>query len=727
MNLTLKICLPALTVCLLAGLSTGYAGENQLDAQGMTAMVEAVRPGLVQVEYTLQYDKGEEPTNTGWGHRCANCGGFHSYFEGESLIKQKRPAVLCGYLLTETKVLLDDPIIHPRFIKSIEVRIGNRLIKAKPAAYFKNENGLILELAEPATDCKPLVFDPSKPGPYYGVDYDLSNAQWNTTVTSVSSNFTITADGRKFNMVEGGLLIVDSKGTPVGISTYGELPFDGSWKGSPLDWPAYTPEEYANKLKAMESAVESGLLQVTLNFRSPKADNESRYSWRDDDDENATEIHAAGLLIKSSELLILSNLANQQTARLETIQVKLPDGETTVAKFGTSLREYGCFTATLEKPLPNPMPLYTGDITRLRKEMLFTTTYQFYGDTPIKRYQHCRISGFELGYESKVFPSMGWSSEYLFVFTPENKLACIPLMRRKLVKDDDDYWSSDSADQTPVQYVLDHVADLKEYGDPNNAPVSEIEENRIAWLGVEMQDLDEELATINNVSKITRNGEIGAIVSFVYPESPAAKLGIEMGDILINLHHADHYRPIPIDTGDSSGFGYNFPWDRLDNIPEEYFSEIPKPWPTAQNTLNRKLTSLGFGETVELEYCRDGEVKKASFEIVESPAHYDSAKRYKSEDLGITVRDLTYEVRRFFHLKADDPGVIVSKIEPGSKASVAGLRPYEIITLLNDQPVTDADTFKAQLESQGSELRLTVKRMTRTRVVKVNQEQDKEN
>ena len=139
MNLTPKSCLPALTVCLLAGLSTGYAVENQLDAQGMTALVDAVRPGFVQVEYTLQYDKGEEPTNAGWGHRCANCGGFHSYCDGDSLIKQKRPAVLCGYLLTETKVLVDDPMIHPRFIKSIEVRIGNRLIKAKPAAYFKTK------------------------------------------------------------------------------------------------------------------------------------------------------------------------------------------------------------------------------------------------------------------------------------------------------------------------------------------------------------------------------------------------------------------------------------------------------------------------------------------------------------------------------------------------------------------------------------------------------------
>ena len=84
----------------------------------------------------------------------------------------------------------------------------------------------------------------------------------------------------------------------------------------------------------------------------------------------------------------------------------------------------------------------------------------------------------------------------------------------------------------------------------------------------------------------------------------------------------------------------------------------------------------------------------------------------------MTVRDLTYELRQYFRRPVSEPGVIVSKIEPGSKASVAGLRPYEIITHVNDQPVMNVKEFET-LTAQSGELRFEVKRWTRGRVVKV--------
>jgi len=85
----------------------------------------------------------------------------------------------------------------------------------------------------------------------------------------------------------------------------------------------------------------------------------------------------------------------------------------------------------------------------------------------------------------------------------------------------------------------------------------------------------------------------------------------------------------------------------------------------------------------------------------------------------VTVRDLTYEVRRYFQREATDPGVIVSKIEPGSRASVAGVRPYEIITHVNDKPVMTAKDFELLTKDQ-KELRLSVKRMLRGRVIKLS-------
>jgi S1-C subfamily serine protease len=79
---------------------------------------------------------------------------------------------------------------------------------------------------------------------------------------------------------------------------------------------------------------------------------------------------------------------------------------------------------------------------------------------------------------------------------------------------------------------------------------------------------------------------------------------------------------------------------------------------------------------------------------------------------------MTYEVRRYFRKKPGDAGVIVAKIEPGSKASVSGLKPYEIITHINDKLVRSVEDFEKLIAGQ-SELRLAVKRMTRGRVVKI--------
>jgi serine protease Do len=86
--------------------------------------------------------------------------------------------------------------------------------------------------------------------------------------------------------------------------------------------------------------------------------------------------------------------------------------------------------------------------------------------------------------------------------------------------------------------------------------------------------------------------------------------------------------------------------------------------------------------------------------------------------MGITVRNLTYELRRYFQKTEDQPGVIVSKLEPGGKASVAGIKPFEIVTHINGQPVKSVDDFK-KLTSGPGELKMSINRMTKGRQVKI--------
>ena len=54
------------------------------------------------------------------------------------------------------------------------------------------------------------------------------------------------------------------------------------------------------------------------------------------------------------------------------------------------------------------------------------------------------------------------------------------------------------------------MADLPKYVDGGNVPLSDQDENRLAWMGVALQGLDKELARANNVSDQTRDGETGA-------------------------------------------------------------------------------------------------------------------------------------------------------------------------------------------------------------------------
>ena len=165
--------------------------------------------------------------------------------------------------------------------------------------------------------------------------------------------------------------------------------------------------------------------------------------------------------------------------------------------------------------------------------------------------------------------------------------------------------------------------------------------------------------------------------------------------------------------------GESFPWDRLGEATEDVFDRIPSPWPPVENALIRTITNLGFGSSYSIDFFHDNKIDTKQFKVEQGPPNYTSAPHYKSAPIGITVRDMTYEVRRYLQKKPDDPGVVISKIEQGSKASIAGLKPYELITHVNDQPVQSVKDFERLTQGQ-TEIRLSVKRMTAGRIVKLS-------
>ncbi|MFC1479286.1 PDZ domain-containing protein [Planctomycetota bacterium] len=708
-------------VCLLLA-GFGFAEEEEITPEKQAEIAEALKPSLVKVLFTLQYDKGEEPYGAGWGERCSGCGNYHST-SLKKFVRDERPLETKGFVLSPTQVLTKDVMTHPRFIKSIEVEYNNKKVKAEYETYIIDQNAGILKLASPLEGIKPLKFDAEKTGPYFVVGYARLNTEWKVSVKGFSGVVTVSEKGRKVRTAPSFSIIIDKTGVPAAVSMKGELPVDDSWKGTPLKWKGISRREYTDKLSQIGKTADNTLLRVKLNFRSPKKKAGGRsgrmrsYSG-DDDDGSATEKNTLGLVVKKDLVLVLANLDLKTTARLEKVTIYPPQGDPISAKFSFTLIDYGAFGVIPEKPLAAALSPVKGDIRELRTKLLYGAEIRIRGEARIKYVNQIRIAGFDIGRRSNIFPDMAGDDENLYLFTEDGEFIASPIAERRKGERQNRYSYREGGKKlTPYVYVLDALKNPDKNYDPHNIPLSEEEENRLAWMGVELQALNTQLARVNNVSKYSQDGEFGAIISYVYKNSPADKLGIKQGNILLRIHVEGEPKPLNIKL-DRDGSQFAFPWDRLDQLPEQYFERIPIPWQSVETGFARSLTDYGFNRKYKGEFFIDGKIVFKNFVIEQSPPYYDMAKKFKSKELGITTRNITYELRRYFQMKKEDPGVIISKIEPGSKASVAGLKPYEIITHIDDKPVQNVSEIEKLSVKQG-ELRLNVKRMSQNRVVKI--------
>ncbi len=699
-----------LTGALLAG-PVRADDDATTQPEDLAAVVEAVRLSLVDVEFTLRTHNGRTPTAAG------RHGGWSSRTDLEAVIDEQRPYLEPGFVLSTTEVLMPDPMIHPRFIERIAVRVGDKLIDAKPAAYGLADSAVMLKLAEPVDEARVLRFDVAADGPLFAVTYSPGRAHFATGVQRLPTSLSVTHGGRVYRPAVGESLITAADGTPVGMCMNGWLPPDDTWRGSPTGWPMISAADLAAAQKRLEAAFARSVGRVGLSFRSPKKGGDAFARYDQPDDETPTEMNTLGGVIDDGRLLVLAKLEPKTTARLERIRF-FGGGEGVAAEFAGTLTDYGAFVATVDAGAEAAIARSEAPITDWWGRLLLSIEVHQQGEQITTYVGHRRISGYEIGLGGRRFPSMS-GEEGLVLFDTDGRLVALPIARRRKNEPSEPWRRRDEPILTPVAHVAALLDDLAAHVDAGNVPLSAEQEARLAWLGVELQPLDAELARINKVSHLTRDGEFGGLVSYVYADSPAAEAGVRTGDVLIRLHVAELPMPIEVTSAERRwGGDQPFPWEHWDQLPEDYFDCPPRPWPPAESELNRVLTNLGFGTTVAAEFARDGKPFRETFTITQGPRHYDMAPQFDCDSLGMTVRDMTYEVRRYFLRRPDDPGVIIATLEPGSRAAVAGVKPLEIITHVNDRPVSTAAEFE-HLVAAGGELRLDVLRMTKSRVVRI--------
>jgi hypothetical protein len=706
----------ALAACFVVGLGAGGAAVCAAEPgpADLAAVADKLAPSLVRIKYALCSDKGEDPRAYGYAPSGHGLPGFVS-FEAEAALQDERPLQMEGFLIGPTLAVSPDPMIEPRFIEGIAARQGIRSVKATPVRYARHQNAVFLELERPLQGAKPLGFNAKAEGPYLAATYAASQGTWRIGVEPLGSSVAVTETGRRF--LGGPLygLLVTEGAEPVGLAMGADLAADGSWKGSPNQWPALEAARVEALCAGVARQADQAILRVQLGLRSPKKEDAGRFS--DDEAEAATERNVPGLLVDPKRLLVLEDLPSKVTARLERIQVFRGDGPPIAAAFECTLSDYGAFLAALQEPLHGALRLADGDIRDLQRRLLVGADLRLQGENRVVYLGRRRIVGFDERWRGNLYPRVPGGDEALFLFGEDGRLVALPLPRRKKAGERGRWDARDTrlADAAVLRPIL---AEASRCADPSNVPLVEEEENRVAWMGVMLQALNRDLARALGVSHLTRDGEVGAIVSYVYPGSPADRAGLKPGWIIVRLHADGYPKPLEVHADFDRFSEWEFPWEGLDEVPEQMYERLPTPWPPAENSFTRMITDIGFGKAYRAELVSDGKVVFREFQVVQSPTHYGTAGRFKADSLGLTLRDMTYEVRRYLQKAESDPGVIVARVEPGSKASVAGVKPYEVVTHVNDRPVRTIKDFEDAIKGQ-QELRLSVKRRMTGRVVRI--------
>jgi len=180
------------------------------------------------------------------------------------------------------------------------------------------------------------------------------------------------------------------------------------------------------------------------------------------------------------------------------------------------------------------------------------------------------------------------------------------------------------------------------------------------WLGVSIQEVTSDLAEEFGTKDLK-----GALVSGVMKSSPAEKAGIKQGDVLLTFNGKDVE-----DTG------------HLRNM----VSQTPIGTKVKVRLLRQK-------KELELDVTIAELPKKAGEAAAEEDA--DGGGAGESGTLsGLTVRELTPDLARRFGITEAETGVVVVKVEQGSRAAEAGVRPGDLVLQINQKDIATLEDYK---------------------------------
>lgn len=180
-----------------------------------------------------------------------------------------------------------------------------------------------------------------------------------------------------------------------------------------------------------------------------------------------------------------------------------------------------------------------------------------------------------------------------------------------------------------------------------------------AWLGIFTQPLTDDFAEYWGLEKTG-----GLIVSTVVADSPAARVGLRSGDIIVE------FDGVPIRAKlDREVLGFT-----------------------------KLVREAGPGREVPLEILRNGDPLKLEVVLGMRPRTARDAAEFEDPIFGLTVREITTDQRIYLNLSKDVQGVIVHRVRSGSVAHLAQMPRGAIIMRFGDYPTANLADFQRAVE-----------------------------
>ena len=208
------------------------------------------------------------------------------------------------------------------------------------------------------------------------------------------------------------------------------------------------------------------------------------------------------------------------------------------------------------------------------------------------------------------------------------------------------------------------------------------------YLGVSVQDITPGLARALKLDQVR-----GALLGDVDPDGPAAKAGLEPGDVIVEVN------------------------GKLVEDSRALRLLISSMAPGA--TLNMRVLHSGTSRNVTLTLSELPAKERAKAES-QNPREKPSRPEALEDRIGVAIAEITPDIAEQLKLPPTVKGIVVAGVESGSAADDAGLQPGDVIVEANRKPVRTAAEFESQITGRGAKpVLLVVQREGRKRFVAV--------